>query len=326
MTKNFTLLLSTWVAISLLSGCDRNTGTPATETGNAHAAAPEEVAAPPEASGEPAAVAQAGAPAPDRYPLLNFGLLDVDERVRFLSIAEAELCPCDGTASSLDACLQAEDVCMLAVTTAEIGMRMIKESAGDLEISDAMTQHVANARRVHTFDLSNTPWKGAEGATVTVVEFADFECPHCAELANVVRQLAERYGDRVRFYYKSFPLESHRNALAASLASHAAHRQGYFWQMHDLIFTHQRELQNATDANALLLSWAEQIGMNLERFQTDMADPAILAIVNAERQEGLTAGLSATPTLFINGVMVQDGYDVEGLSAQLDRALAAAAP
>ena len=326
MTKKFTLLLSTWIAMSVLAGCDRNTTSSPAETGNAHAAAPDEVAPPAEASAAPTAVAQAGAPGADRYPLLNFGLLDPDERVRFLGMAEAELCPCDGTASSLDACLQSEDVCMLAVTTAEIGMRMIKESAGDLEISDAMTQHVANARRVHTFDLASTPWKGAEGATVTVVEFADFECPHCAELAVVVRQLAERYGDRVRFYYKSFPLESHRNALMASLASHAAHRQGYFWQMHDLIFTNQRELQNATDANALLLSWAEQIGMNLERFQTDMADPATLAIVNAERQEGLTAGLSATPTLFINGVMVQDGYDIEGLAARLDRALAAAAP
>jgi len=326
MTKKLTLLLSAWVAMTALTGCDRNTTSPATETSNAHAAAPTEATQAVEASAAPEAVAQAGAPAPGRYPLLNFGLLDADERVRFLGIAEAELCPCDGVASSLDACLQSQEVCMLAVTTAEIGMRMIKESAGDLEISDAMTQHIANARRVHTFDLTDTPWKGAEGATVTVVEFADFECPHCAELANIVRELAERYGDRVRFYYKSFPLESHRNALTASLASHAAHRQGYFWQMHDLIFANQRELHNATDANALLMSWAEQIGMNLERFQADMADPATLAIVNAERQEGLTAGLSATPTLFINGVMVQEGYDMEGLAAQLDRALAAAAP
>lgn len=252
------------------------------------------------------AVAQAEAPSEDRYPALMFGLLNPAERTRFVRLAEAELCPCDGAPQSLDACLQTAEVCQLAAQTAAQMMRMIKEGAQDLQILDGAQQLVANARRVHTFTLDATPWKGAEAPVLTVVEFADFECPACRDVSNQLRAAMETYGDRVRLYYKHFPLPSHPHAQAAAVASLAAHRQNQFWGFHDRVFDNQARLRGVTDPTPLFLEWAAELGLNENQFARDLEDPALQVQVATDREEGTQAGIQGTPTLFINGVMVMD--------------------
>lgn len=290
-------------------------------------AAPSEERGGSSASGEgssPAVVAQATEISADRYPGLMFALLEPAERATFVRLAEAELCPCNGAPSSLDSCLRStESACELSLQVGALMMRRIKERAGDVEILDEVQQYIENTRRVHTFDLTSTPWRGAESATVTVVEFADFQCPHCALLSDVMDDLVARYGDRVRFYYKQFPLQSHPQAFAASVASLAAHRQGSFWDYESMIFHNQDRLSLATDPTPLLVQWAQELGLNSERFVADLASAELAAQVNADRAEGMAAGMQATPTVFVNGVMVLDEYTLEGLSAVIDAALSA---
>jgi protein-disulfide isomerase len=307
------LLVGFLCTLVLVVGCDR---TPAAEATPPAAPAAAAGAAPAEA------VAQTAAEVPvDRYPSLPFVLLTPPERVRFVALTEAELCPCEGAPSSLDACLQQERPCILALTSAELTMRMIKEQASDVEISDALGQHVTNARRVHTFDLSQTPWKGAAEPALVLVEFADFQCPHCRQVSNIVGQLATEFGDQIRVYYKHFPLSSHGNALRASIASRAAQNQDAFWAYHDLVFANQQQLGREQDPTGLLLGFAESLGLNMDRFRQDMADPALERLVMADRQEGIAAGIAATPTLYLDGVLVTERYEHDALTALLRQRL-----
>jgi protein-disulfide isomerase len=318
----FGWMLLVVIAMACSLACDRSHSDAATSAESA--ATVQSPAAPGSGSGAGVAVAQAEEVSAERYPGLMFALLEPAERVDFVRIASSELCPCDGAPASLDTCLQSIDAsCEVALQVGALIMRRVKEQAGDVEILDEVQQYVENTRRVHTFDLEGVPTRGSETATVTVVEFADFQCPHCAQLSTVMSELHGRYGDRVRFYYKQFPLQSHPNAFAASVASLAAHRQGSFWPYESMVFSNQDRLGLATDPTPLLVQWAGELGLNTERFAADLASPELAAQVNADRAEGMTAGLQATPTVFINGVMLLEDYTLDGIAARIDAALAA---
>lgn len=324
-------VLACWVAAGCTAPSDASVpATPApqaSEAEGAEAAAADEAeaptpddapaAAPSNAPSEAAEVAQGEA----RYPALRFEMLPEQAQGRFIELASAELCPCEGTVASLDACLKDENVCEMGVQVAALMMQLIVGGMDSVEITDTVQSFVENMRRVHTFALDDTPYQGAEEPDVVIVEFSDFECPHCARMSAMWPELLETYGDRVRVYHKQFPLGSHRNAAAASTAALAAHRQGRFVPFHDLVFEHQAQLQLASDPTPLFLEWAEACGLNIERFQTDMADPALAEMVSRDRAEGLAAGIQSTPTIFLNGVMVLDGYEESALRARIDAAL-----
>lgn len=278
----------------------------------------------PATEGSGAAVAQAPAVDPERYPGLLFELLNDAERARFVGLAEAELCPCEGSVQSLDACLQTEAVCELGLQAGAAMMRMVKEGATDVQISDAVQQNIANARRVWTFELEDTPWVGAEEPEIVLVNFSDFECPHCREFAHVLHRMLETHGDRVRVYYKQFPLGGHRNAAAAAIAALAAHEQGQFGPYHDLVFEHQSALSAADDPTGLLMALGSQLGLNMDRLAEDANSPAVRAQVDADRAEGIAAGIQSTPTCFFNGVQMLGGYTYDDLIARIDATLAAA--
>ncbi len=259
-----------------------------------------------------------------RYPALMFDLLDAPEQATFSRLAESELCPCEGTVASLDTCLRSlETSCELALQGAVIMMRMIKEGSDEVEITDAVQSHIANARRIHEFDLEGVPWRGAETPAVTLVCFSDFECPHCREFAETLHTVEQTYPDTVRIYHKQFPLGQHRNALVGALAALAAHRQGQFSAFHDALFARQAELRAAEDPRPLMLAVGESIGLNMERFLTDLQDPTLRTELDRDHAEGVAAGMMSTPTLFFDGVMVQGGYELEALSGRIDARLAA---
>ncbi|MFT4706011.1 MAG: protein-disulfide isomerase [Bradymonadia bacterium] len=323
--------------IALASGCtqasDATGVAPASaseSTTGADSAQPEAAAATPpmNPSEQMAQAAQTGQAIGDpelndRYPSLRFGLLPAEFQRSFMSVAQGELCPCDGVVASLDDCLQAEDACELSVQVASLVLQLVVEQANPVAISDAVQQHVDNSRRVHSFMLDDTPYHGAAEPEVVIVEFSDFECPHCARLAERWGPLLEDYGDRVRVYHKQFPLSSHPNAAAASAAALAADRQGQFIAYKNLVFSHQTVLQQATNPRPLFLQWAEELGLNMARFEADMADSALATQIARDRQEGIGAGIQSTPTIYINGVMQLGSYEDDALRARVDAALAA---
>lgn len=285
-------------------------------------AADERPAAPPAAAPTEEALAQAEG----RYFGLRFEIMPEEMRTRFIELAEGELCPCDGQVASLDDCLKTEQsTCELAVQSAALMMELIAMEADTVQITDAVQGFVRNARAVHTFTLDGVPYQGAEEPELVIVEFYDFECPHCKFLSEAWPTLLEEFGDRIRVYHKQFPLQSHPNAAAASAAALAAHAQGAYFPFHELVFANQSRLQQASNPLPLFDAWAEELGLNLQRFAQDRVAAETAAAIARDRQEGMTAGIMGTPALYFDGVMWMGASDLPTLQAELRRRLGSAA-
>jgi protein-disulfide isomerase len=157
--------------------------------------------------------------------------------------------------------------------------------------------------------------RGPLDAPVTVVEYGDFECPYCGQAEPVVRELLRDFGD-VRYVWRHLPLNDvHPNTQLAAEAAEAAAFQGAFWEMHDLLLAHQDALR-ASD----LINYAEQLGLDVERFTNDLREHAGAARVAEDVDSADLSGVSGTPTFFINGRRHYGAYDIGTLSAAVHAA------
>ena len=139
------------------------------------------------------------------------------------------------------------------------------------------------------------PALGPDDALVTIVQFSDFECAFCERVAPTVKTLVEQ-NDDVRLVFRNLPLEMHPNAPGAAKAALAAHRQGKFWEMHDALFANRKRL-----GDALYVELARELGLDVERFEADMQDPAIAAMVEEDERLARQYNVRGTPAQFING-------------------------
>lgn len=169
---------------------------------------------------------------------------------------------------------------------------------------------------VYQLPVGKSPIKGAVDAPVTLTVFDDFQCPYCARLVPLLDQLVEAYTGRVRVVFKHFPLQMHKAAKPAALASIAAREQGKFWEMHDQLFANFKQLNDAK-----IRQLAEAVGLDMERFDQDLQNPAYLAEVQADIRLGQQAGVRGTPSLFLNGKLIKE-RNPKGLRLAVDRELA----
>jgi protein-disulfide isomerase len=140
--------------------------------------------------------------------------------------------------------------------------------------------------------------RGPEHAPVTMVEYGDFECPHCGNAEPFVRELLSRFDQKLRLVYRHMPLESiHLHALDAALAAECAGAQGKFWEMHDLLFAHQAHL-----GRERLEGYAKQLGLDMPRFIAEMDDQIYLQRIREHIDGARASGVQGTPGIFINGV------------------------
>ncbi len=158
---------------------------------------------------------------------------------------------------------------------------------------------------------------GPTHSPVTLVQYADFECLHCARAQPILRQLRDEIPDAFRLIFRHFPVSADRpRAAGAARAAVAAARQDRFWEMHDRLFTYQAHLS----ADAFQLH-AEDLGLDLERFTRDTTDPQTTARIERDLASGRASGVRGTPTFFLNGVRYGDAPDL----ALLRRAILGAA-
>jgi protein-disulfide isomerase len=163
--------------------------------------------------------------------------------------------------------------------------------------------------------------RGDHDAAHTVVEYLDFECPFCARATGMWKDLHEHFGDRVRYVVRHLPLDDvHPHARLAAVAAEAAHLQGRFWEMHDRLFAHQSHL-TADD----LREHAAAVGLDVDRFDADLADPALHDRVAAHARSAAASGARGTPTFFLDGVRHRGPHDARTLIAALEAAERAAA-
>jgi protein-disulfide isomerase len=243
--------------------------------------------------------------------------LDADEQKFLTDLMKEGVCPCDAKKSMFD-CIQAKS-CPKADDLARYGADKFREGLGEDQVREAVVKKYFDDNvSFDFFDLKDTPRKGAAKAKITIVEFADFECPHCALVSKTMSDLVKAFPDDVAVYFKNFPLPAHTHAEAASRACAAAGRQNKFWQMHDLVFANQMNL-----GPERFTEFATELGLNLPKFKADMESDAVRKLVERDRAEGMRAQLTGTPTLYINGKLYHEEKTLEALKAHVNGLLKA---
>jgi protein-disulfide isomerase len=169
----------------------------------------------------------------------------------------------------------------------------------------------------YSVDVGSAPIRGEKNAKLTIVEFSDFQCPFCNRVNPTLLQLLQAYPDKVRIAFKHMPLGMHVDAPAAHAAAEAAHRQGKFWEMHDKIFANQRELKPEK-----FREYAKEIGLDLVKFEQDLASPDVKKRIDADSQEAEKLGVSGTPAFFINGRYLSGAQPFESFKKMIDEELA----
>ncbi|MET0791097.1 MAG: thioredoxin domain-containing protein [Polyangiaceae bacterium] len=192
----------------------------------------------------------------------------------------------------------------------------IPEITADLKKMEAANQPLP-AEVAANLAKGKGPSFGPEDAKVTVVEFSDFQCPYCSRAATVGEQGKAKYGTRVRFVFRQFPLPMHENARAAAEASLAADALGKFWEFHDKMFQNQGKLTRDS-----LEGFAKDAGLNVAEFKKALDSKTFAAEVDADLKLGESVAVNGTPTMFINGARVQNPTSFEAIAQQIDGALA----
>ncbi len=156
--------------------------------------------------------------------------------------------------------------------------------------------------------------QGPRGAFTTLVEYADFECPHCGRAHQEMKRLERLLGRQLRFVLRHFPLSQlHPHALLAAEAAEAAAAQGRFWQMADQLFDHQEALDEGS-----LASYAEAIGLDLDRFTLDLLEHRQVDRVRRDFIGGARSGVHGTPTFFLDGEHYADDYSALTLVRRIE--------
>ncbi len=174
--------------------------------------------------------------------------------------------------------------------------------------SQIANQHVTEEDLLR-LQPTTAPTLGNPASKLVVVEFLDFGCPYCKDSYSAVREVMEKYKNKVYFMARDFPVEElHPRAIAAALAARCAQEQGLYWPYHDKLFAHQDRHEDAD-----LRTYAQEVGANVPSFDQCVREKRYESFVQQELADGLRAGVEGTPTFFFNGVRVQGGLDAPTL-------------
>ncbi len=232
--------------------------------------------------------------APQDTPAVDTSALSPPARAEYDRALQDEFCGC-GAPHSLGQCLQSHPDCKHSrrlaqiaaidagrgVTSAEIGVELARYEQGFRE-----------GRQSFKVDERQCQGKGS----VTLVEFSDFECPHCAVLRPVIEKFASENAARVRLCWMSFPLTQHPNSMPAAQATLLARDKGKLWPVHDALFENQRRLSAEVIQEILV-----KAGVPAADWKKALAEKTYQEQVEAQRAAGVSAGVDATPTVFVNG-------------------------
>lgn len=231
---------------------------------------------------------------PEDLPGVDTSELTSRERGVFWRWASQLYAPCPEVAVSVAACVKEDRPCASCAPAARFLAGRARAGDGQSEAIVAFT--VRFGPEVKKIDLGDSPVKGKPSAPVTIVVWSDYECPACGYAVPMLDELLEKHPDEVRLVHKLYPLNSHPHSRPAARAALAAKKQGKYWEMEKVLFSHQRALEDAD-----LSGYAKEIGLDMAKFQKDFADPKADEIIDRDRAEADKHGLSGTPFIVING-------------------------
>jgi protein-disulfide isomerase len=251
-------------------------------------------------------------------PGFDVAALGAHERECFVKTVNDLLSPC-GQPMTIAACVESKADCALCGRIARLVYRDCAEGLPPPIVQECAVNSILSLQAAPvTIDVSGAPTKGgAPEAPIKLIEFSDFECPHCKEMAPVLGKVVGEFDGKVVMHFKHFPLSFHEFAPNAAAASIAAGLQGKFWEFHDKIFAHQDELKKPE----LLDSLARELGLDVTKFNADRVAKSTLERLSADYDAGDTAGVKGTPTIFVNGHKFEDYPEYAQLKAWLQEEL-----
>ena len=164
----------------------------------------------------------------------------------------------------------------------------------------APSAETATLPQVTASDISYGP----EGAPVVVMEYADFQCEACARFAPMLAALRAKYGDKVRFVFRFFPLANHPYGMLSAQVAYAASLQGKFWEMHDLLYERQKEWSESADPSPYFEAYAKSLALDMTQFREDLNARSTKDLITSQMAEGSDAGVNHTPWFTVNDTVL----------------------
>jgi protein-disulfide isomerase len=226
------------------------------------------------------------------------------ERHEFSRYVQQFRAPCPAVDAPIADCVLEKRDCARCLLVAKAIAKAVREGMSPQQVQDLYKNRFdsATARVIPT---QGSPSRGPDNAPVTIVEFADFECPFCQQIAPKLDEFCDGRKDSVRFVYKFMPLAVHPHGEIAARAGIAAQAQGKFWEMHHRLFASAGRLEESD-----LMDYAKALSLDLERFAADLHAPATTARIEEDRKLADDLGVKATPTIFINGREFDNKLDI----------------
>jgi protein-disulfide isomerase len=228
-------------------------------------------------------------------PGIDTSAMTPRERHEFSSLVSDLLAPCPNVPVSIAQCVQEKRTCSACTQAAKAIVHAVREGASEEQIQAAFKSRYDPAG-VKTIPLAGSPSRGPGDARVTLVEFADFECPHCRAAVPMIDAVLAAHADNVRVVYKFVSLPMHVRADPAARAAWAAGQQGKFWEMEHLLFERQENLERGD-----LERYAHILKLDLARWKVDMDSPAAKDRMEQDHRLWEDLKLKGTPTLYVNG-------------------------
>lgn len=275
-----------------------------------------------------APVAASGWQTRSELPDVDVTGLSATQKASVLSMLRDMGCTC-GCDMKVAQCRVEDPACSYSKTLSALVVKGFKEGHSAAEVSKLVAASPAGRPRpaqkiledAVQIPIAGAPSIGPANAPLVLVEFSDFECPYCSVAAREIRTVLSAYPRDVRLVYKQFPLSMHPHAEFAATASLAAQEQGKFWELHDKMFANFRQLSRDN-----ILAWAQQAGLDMDKFKAALEAPKNKATVKKDFQEGEAAGVNGTPALFVNGKHFNGPLTLQALKPILDQELKAARP
>jgi thiol-disulfide isomerase/thioredoxin len=205
------------------------------------------------------------------------------------------LAPCSDTPVPISQCVQEKRSCNKCVPAAKLLLKAVRDGLSREQVEKSFHNRF-DADKVKNVTIDDSPTRGSTSAPIVMVEFADFECPHCQAMAPVLDKTADDRKDQLRFVFKYLPLPGHTHADPAARAAYAAQLQGKFWEMHQKLFSNGEHLEQSD-----LEAYARDVGLDLAKFKLDMQSKAATDKIAADKKLADSLGVKGTPTIFING-------------------------
>jgi protein-disulfide isomerase len=172
-----------------------------------------------------------------------------------------------------------------------------------------------------TAEITATDWKKGTESKVTLLEYADFQCPACGQYYPLVEEVLKDVGGSITYVYRHMPLNQHINAVPAALAAEAAGKQGKFWEMYTQLFTHQVDWSESKDPFTIFSGYAKALGLDMDQFTTTYNDPLVKAKITDSYKAGIKLGVEGTPTFFLNGKKIVTPRSKEEFESIINDAL-----